>query len=63
MHAKGVRVRLITTTLIILPHSRLLCARWEGLREGEPCETLPSLIRARQEGLREGRRTTPALIA
>ena len=34
MHAEGVRVRLITTTLINLPSSRLLCARREGLREG-----------------------------
>ena len=51
MHAEGVRVRLITSTLINLPHSRLLCARWEGLREGEPCETLPSLINSHAEGV------------
>lgn len=34
MHAEGVRVRITTPTLINLPSSRLLYARWEGLREG-----------------------------
>ena len=52
MHAEGVRVRITTPTLINLPSSRLLYARWEGLREGEPCETLPSLKKMRTEGVR-----------